>query len=68
MAKRKSLFDDKGVEIEELTYIIKQDINSLNKQIAQLQDLVRSRGAPGGRHIQTHSNTIVVSLQVELEP
>lgn len=41
-----------------------QDINSLNKQIAQLQDLVRSRGAPGGRHIQSHSNTIVVSLQV----
>ncbi|MGH0180540.1 UNVERIFIED_CONTAM: hypothetical protein FKN15_004477 [Acipenser sinensis] len=38
MAK-KSLFDDKAVEIEELTYIIKQDINSLNKQIAQLQDL-----------------------------
>lgn len=90
MAKRKSLFDDKAVEIEELTYIIKQvsrvgvllpvaldvvsnpstsawclqDINSLNKQIAQLQDLVRSRGAPGGRHIQSHSNTIVVSLQV----
>lgn len=36
----------------------------MNKQIAQLQDLVRSRGAPGGRHIQSHSNTIVVSLQV----
>ena len=68
MAKRKSLFDDKAVEVEELTYIIKQDINSLNKQIAQLQDLVRSRMAPGGRHIQTHSNTIVVSLQVEVEP
>uniref|UniRef100_A0A669EDG2 Syntaxin-5 n=1 Tax=Oreochromis niloticus TaxID=8128 RepID=A0A669EDG2_ORENI len=58
LAKRKSLFDDKAVEIEELTYII--------KQIAQLQDLVRSRGAPGGRHIQTHSNTIVVSLQSKL--
>uniref|UniRef100_A0A671XQ72 Syntaxin-5 n=1 Tax=Sparus aurata TaxID=8175 RepID=A0A671XQ72_SPAAU len=66
LAKRKSLFDDKAVEIEELTYIIKQDINSLNKQIAQLQDLVRSRGAPGGKHIQTHSNTIVVSLQSKL--
>lgn len=66
LAKRKSLFDDKAVEIEELTYIIKQDINSLNKQIAQLQDLVRSRSAPGGRHIQTHSNTIVVSLQSKL--
>ncbi|XP_074530756.1 syntaxin-5a isoform X2 [Halichoeres trimaculatus] len=66
LAKRKSLFDDKAVEIEELTYIIKQDINSLNKQIAQLQDLVRSRGTPSGRHIQTHSNTIVVSLQSKL--
>ncbi|XP_058506362.1 syntaxin-5a isoform X1 [Solea solea] len=66
LAKRKSLFDDKAVEIEELTYIIKQDINSLNKQIAQLQDLVRSRGTPGSRHIQTHSTTIVVSLQSKL--
>lgn len=95
VAKKKSLFDDKSVEIEELTYIVKQvnfhlcwckwnkiimkrlkrrfywisispsqDINSLNKQIAQLQDLVRSRSGQNGRHIQTHSNTIVVSLQV----
>lgn len=64
LAKRKSLFDDKAVEIEELTYIIKQDINSLNKQIAQLQDFVRAKGSQSGRHLQTHSNTIVVSLQV----
>lgn len=42
-----------------------QDITSLNKQIAQLQDLVRSRTGQNGRHIQTHSNTIVVSLQVQ---
>ncbi|KAL4622996.1 syntaxin-5-like [Arapaima gigas] len=68
LAKRKSLFDDKAVEIEELTYIIKQDINSLNKQIAQLQELVRSRGGQSGRHVQTHSNTIVVSLQVRRLP
>ncbi|XP_012696961.1 syntaxin-5a [Clupea harengus] len=66
LAKRKSLFDDKSVEIEELTYIIKQDINSLNKQIAQLQGLVRSRSGQNGRHVQTHSNTIVVSLQSKL--
>ncbi|XP_048149073.1 LOW QUALITY PROTEIN: syntaxin-5, partial [Corvus hawaiiensis] len=66
LAKRKSLFDDKSVEIEELTYIIKQDISSLNKQIAQLQELVRARGGPGGRHGQSHSNTVVVSLQSKL--
>uniref|UniRef100_K7FE49 Syntaxin-5 n=1 Tax=Pelodiscus sinensis TaxID=13735 RepID=K7FE49_PELSI len=66
LAKRKSLFDDKAVEIEELTYIIKQDINSLNKQIAQLQEFVRAKGSQSGRHVQTHSNTIVVSLQSKL--
>ncbi|KAM4018440.1 syntaxin-5 isoform 1-T2 [Anomaloglossus baeobatrachus] len=66
LAKRKSLFDDKAVEIEELTYIIKQDINSLNQQIAQLQSFVRARGSQSGRHVQTHSNTVVVSLQSKL--
>ncbi|KAM3824509.1 syntaxin-5 isoform 1-T1 [Vipera latastei] len=66
LAKRKSLFDDKAVEIEELTYIIKQDINSLNKQIAQLQEFVKAKGSLSGRHVQTHSNTVVVSLQSKL--
>ncbi|KAL6470197.1 hypothetical protein MHYP_G00213160 [Metynnis hypsauchen] len=66
LAKRKSLFDDKAVEIDELTYIVKQDINSLNKQIAQLQELVRSRNGQNNRHLQTHSSTIVVSLQSKL--
>ncbi|KAG8564272.1 hypothetical protein GDO81_016397 [Engystomops pustulosus] len=66
LAKRKSLFDDKAVEIEELTYIIKQDINSLNQQIAQLQSFVKARGSQSGRHLQTHSNTVVVSLQSKL--
>uniref|UniRef100_A0A8D0BUF5 Syntaxin-5 n=1 Tax=Salvator merianae TaxID=96440 RepID=A0A8D0BUF5_SALMN len=66
LAKRKSLFDDKAVEIEELTYIIKQDINSLNKQIAQLQEFVKAKGSQSGKHVQTHSNTVVVSLQSKL--
>ncbi|XP_026572157.1 syntaxin-5 [Pseudonaja textilis] len=66
LAKRKSLFDDKAVEIEELTYIIKQDINSLNKQIAQLQEFVKAKSSLSGRHVQTHSNTVVVSLQSKL--
>lgn len=45
-------------------WLFHQDINSLNKQIAQLQDFVRAKGSQSGRHLQTHSNTIVVSLQV----
>uniref|UniRef100_A0A2R5LJ57 Syntaxin-5 n=3 Tax=Ornithodoros turicata TaxID=34597 RepID=A0A2R5LJ57_9ACAR len=66
LAKRKTIFDDRPVEIEELTYIIKQDISSLNKQIAQLQDVSRARNYRGAKHMQSHSNSIVVSLQSKL--
>lgn len=64
LAKKKSLFDDKPVEIQELTYIINQDIQSLNKQIAQLQQVAKSH--PNARHVQSHSNSVVVSLQSKL--
>lgn len=64
LAKKKSLFDDKPVEIQELTYIINQDIQGLNKQIAQLQKVARSH--PNARHVQSHSNSVVVSLQSKL--
>lgn len=39
LAKKKSIFDDRPHEIQELTYIIKQDLSSLNKQIAQLNEV-----------------------------
>src|SRR6201996_1554005 len=41
LAKRKTLFDDRPVEIAELTYVIKQDLAGLNQQIGQLQILSR---------------------------
>ena len=44
VAKKKSLFDDKSEEIQQLTYIVKQDISSLNKQIAQLQEVSKTSG------------------------
>jgi len=66
LAKRKSLFDDKPEEIQQLTFIIKQDINKLNTQIAQLQQLVHSQKYQNGRHKQTHSNSVVVGLQSKL--
>jgi syntaxin 5 len=39
VAKRKTLFDDKPMEIGQLTYVIKQDLSALNTQIAELQAL-----------------------------
>ena len=38
LAKKKSIFDDNPVEINELIYVIKQDIAKVNKQIGQLSD------------------------------
>ncbi|KAK2150428.1 hypothetical protein LSH36_405g00044 [Paralvinella palmiformis] len=66
LAKKKSLFNDKPHEIQQLTFIIKQDINSLNKQIAQLQELVKAQRGHSSRHKQTHSNSVVVALQSKL--
>ncbi|KAK0655109.1 t-SNARE [Cercophora newfieldiana] len=39
LAKKKTLFDDRPVEINELTFVIKQDLSSLNEQIRSLQAL-----------------------------
>ncbi|EEP81235.1 conserved hypothetical protein [Uncinocarpus reesii 1704] len=49
LAKKKSLFDDRPVEISELTYVIKQDLASLNTQIAALQSLTLSQHPKASR-------------------
>ncbi|KAJ3555218.1 hypothetical protein NM688_g2704 [Phlebia brevispora] len=71
LAKRKTLFDDRPVEISELTYIIKQDIANLNKQIASLQAYVKQRSAQGSKSPETkqvdeHNHNVVMMLQSKL--
>lgn len=67
LAKRKTLFDDRPVEVQELTYIIKGDLNSLNQQIARLQEVSKSqRKSTTGKHLLSHSSNMVVALQAKL--
>jgi len=66
LAKRKTIFDDKPVEIQELTYIIKQDLAHLNKQIGQLQTIAKAQRGGQGRHQAGHSSSVVVQLQSKL--
>ena len=49
VAKRKTLFDDRPTEINELTYVIKQDLSSLNSQISSLQSLSKSQQSQSSR-------------------
>lgn len=69
LAKRKSLFNDKPTEIQELTYIIKEDLNSLNQQIAKLQQVAKHQKdvvSNGHNHLVTHSSSVVLALQSKL--
>ncbi|KAJ7651711.1 t-SNARE [Mycena polygramma] len=71
VAKRKTLFDDRPVEISELTFIIKQDIANINKQIAALQSYVKQRNAQGsksaeGKQLEEHNSNVVMLLQSKL--
>lgn len=67
VAKKKSLFDDRSAEIQELTYIIKGDLGSLNQQIARLQEISKLQNQNNnGRHLQSHSSSVVLALQSRL--
>ncbi|KAI0080338.1 integral membrane protein sed5 [Panus rudis PR-1116 ss-1] len=71
LARRKTLFDDRPVEISELTYIIKQDLANLNRQIASLQSYVKQRNAQGSKspeskQLEEHNHNVVMLLQSKL--
>jgi len=68
LAKRKTLFDDKPVEIAELTYVIKQDLASLNSQISSLQTLTKSQHPQAKNTDQEgeHNKNVLVMLQGKL--
>ena len=59
-----SLYEDRPLEVEELTHVIKQDMGSLNRQILQLQQLGST--PDGGRSVQSFSSSVVVTLQQKL--
>ena len=65
LARRKTLFDDRPVEISELTYIIKHDIAGLNRQLAELQPYSMARGSRPSR-ADEHRGNVVTMLQSSL--
>lgn len=66
LAKRKTLFDDRPVEIAELTYVIKQDLAGLNQSIGALQTLSKQPHGPKADQEGEHNKNVVVLLQGKL--
>ncbi|KAJ1324276.1 syntaxin 5 [Microdochium nivale] len=64
LCRKKTLFDDKPIEINELTFIVKQDLSSLNQQISGLQQLTRQQQSKGEEG--EHNKNVVLMLQGKL--
>ncbi|ODQ67525.1 t-SNARE [Nadsonia fulvescens var. elongata DSM 6958] len=81
LAQRKTLFDDRPIEITELTHVIKQKVSKINSNIAALRTKLKNNSFKnptntnasawgfnnkGESQINEHSNNVVVSLQEQL--
>ncbi|EFN58738.1 hypothetical protein CHLNCDRAFT_48524 [Chlorella variabilis] len=64
LARRTSMFDDPAEEINELSTVVKQDIQALNQAISDLQTF--SGGGPN-KQSSDHSHTVVDSLRSRLK-
>ncbi|PNH04483.1 Syntaxin-32 [Tetrabaena socialis] len=69
LAKRTSAFDDPAQEVDDLTGIIKQDIQALNNAIADLQRVsARSKSDDrSNKQVSDHSHTVVDNLRTRLK-
>lgn len=65
LAKRRTLFDDRPVEINELTFVIKQDLSSLNQQIGALSTMTKQQH-PKADQEGEHNKNVVYLLQGKL--
>jgi syntaxin 5 len=70
LAKRKTLFDDRPVEFDELTFVIKQDMAALSGQVQQLQAMnskQHPKAKPGIDQEGEHNSNVVLLLKDKLQ-
>lgn len=66
LAQSQSLFEDPTIEINELTMIIKQDIQTINGQLASLQSAMAAAKADRAKQRASHSTSVMDSLKTRL--
>jgi syntaxin 5 len=70
LAKRKTLFDDRPVEFDELTFVIKQDMSALSGQVQSLQSMnskQHPKVKPGADQEGEHNSNVVLLLKDKLQ-
>lgn len=70
LAKRKTLFDDRPVEFDELTFVIKQDMAALSGQVQSLQAMnskQHPKAKPGADQEGEHNSNVVLLLKDKLQ-
>ena len=70
LAKRKTLFDDRPVEFDELTFVIKQDMAALSGQVQTLQQInikQHPKSKPGVDQEGEHNSNVVLLLKDKLQ-
>jgi syntaxin 5 len=70
LAKRKTLFDDRPVEFDELTFVIKQDMAALSGQVQSLQAMnskQHPKAKPGIDQEGEHNSNVVLLLKDKLQ-
>ena len=60
------MFDDPAQDINELTAVLKQDIQGLNAQIADMQSTYGS-ASQGNKQSANHTHTVVDNLRLRLK-
>lgn len=66
LAKRTSMFDDPAHEVDELTGVVKTDIQAMNAAIAELER-TSLRNKEENKQSQNHSHTVVDNLRSRLK-
>jgi syntaxin 5 len=69
LARKRTIFDgdEASKELNELVYIVKQDITSLNQQIESLrQQQLQALHQQQSKNIESHSKNVVFTLQQQL--
>jgi len=65
LASSKSLFDDPTQEIEELSFVVKGDIKTLQAKVGQLQSTINAKTS-GNKQIENHHKAVMGALQTKL--